>query len=97
MTVRGIKAAVIAMGVVIVIGFVVVVVTIVDRLAGSDEPEVLGEVAVTMPAGCRLADAWSEAGRLYLRYDGEGACQQVAIVDPESGAVVGRVAAAASD
>lgn len=97
MSVRGIKAAVIAMGVVIVIGFVVVVVTIVDRLAGPGEPELLGEIAVPLPAGCRLADAWSEAGRLYLRYEGEADCQQVAIVDPETGGVVGRVSAAPAD
>lgn len=94
---KGIKAAVIAMGVVIVIGFVVVVVTIVDRLSGPDEAAELGEIAIPLPADCALADAWSDAGRLFLRYDGPPVCQQVVIVDPESGAEVGRIAAARAD
>ncbi len=88
---RGIKAAVVAMGIVIVIGFVVVVVTIVGRLSGTDEAGLAADIAVPLPPGCTLADAWSDAGRLFLRLAGAGDCQQVLIVDLESGAAAGRV------
>lgn len=92
---RGVKALVIGMAVVIIVGFAVVVVTIVDRLANPHEPEVLGNVKVSVPAGCHLADAWSEEGRLYLRYDGtvgaEGkACGLVIVLEADSGREVAR-------
>lgn len=83
------KLLVIGMGVVIVVGFFVVVVTLVDRLANPRQPRTLGEVAVAVPAGCRLADAWSQDDRLYLRYAGEG-CGLVVALDAESGQELGR-------
>jgi hypothetical protein len=83
------KLVVIGMGVVILVGFVVVVVTLVDRLANPREPQTLGEVRLEVPAGCQLADAWSDAERLYLRYAGEG-CGLVVVVEAESGRELAR-------
>lgn len=83
------KLLVIGMGVVILVGFLVVVVTLVDRLANPREPDSLGEVAVAVPAGCQLADAWSQDERLYLRYAGEG-CGLVVVVEAESGRELAR-------
>jgi hypothetical protein len=83
------KLLVIGMGVVILVGFLVVVVTLVDRLANPRTPEVKGDVAVSVPAGCQLADAWSQDEKLFLRYAGE-ACGLVVVVDAESGQELAR-------
>jgi len=94
---KGMKAVVVGMGALLVIGFVVVVVTIVDRLS-RPAPEIAGEIAVTVPEDCELADAWSDEGRLYLRYDGGLACQQVIVLDAGEGRIVARfVTEAAAD
>jgi len=83
------KVLVIGMGVVILVGFFVVVATLVDRLSGSRETKGPGEVAVAVPAGCQLADAWTEDDRLYLRYAGEG-CGLVVALDAASGQELAR-------
>jgi len=83
------KFVVIGLGVVILAGFFVVVATLVDRLSNRRDAKTLGEVTVAVPAGCQLADAWSEDGRLYLRYAGE-ACGLVVALDPESGQELAR-------
>lgn len=83
------KLLVIGMGVVILVGFVVVVATIIDRLANPREAKTLGEIAVAVPAGCQLADAWSADGRLYLRYAGAD-CGLVVAVDAENGQELAR-------
>lgn len=83
------KALVIGMAVVIVVGFVVVVATLVTRLSNPTRTEVLGEIAVPVPAGCLLADAWTADDRLYLRYAGAD-CGLVVAVDPESGQELAR-------
>lgn len=87
------KLAVIAMGAVIVIGFIVVVATIVQRLAGPATPGDVGVIGVPVAKGCWIADAWSADGKLYLRLDGDGACRQVAIVDEAQRKVIGLVVA----
>lgn len=55
-----------------------------------------GEVALSLPAGCVIAAAQFDEGRLVLRTDGprERGCQQVVVIDPDSGQVVGRIKAA---
>ncbi len=55
-----------------------------------------GEVALSLPAGCVIAAAQASDGRLVLRTDGplERGCQQVVVIDPDSGRVVGRIRAA---
>jgi hypothetical protein len=83
------KLLVIGMGVILVVGFLVVVVTLFNRLTNPREPKALGQVAVTVPAGCQLADAWSEDEQLYLRYAGEG-CGLVVVLDAESGRELAR-------
>jgi hypothetical protein len=50
--------------------------------------------SVALPAGCVLAEARLEDGRLVLRAGGpldRPDCQQVILLDPESGAELGRV------
>lgn len=79
---KGIKFAVLAMGVLIVAGLIVVVVTIVGRLSSTKESVPPGDITLPLPAGCSLADAWGEQGRIYLRLEGEGPdCQQVLVIE----------------
>ena len=83
------KFLVIGMGVVILVGFLVVVGTLVDRLANPRQSKSLGEVAVRVPAGCLLTDAWNRDDRLYLRYEGED-CGLLVVLDAESGRELAR-------
>ena len=64
-------------------------------LSGGGAP--LGEVVVPVPEGCVIADSRIEQPYLVLRLDGlaERGCQQVVLVDLESGRVTGRVTAVA--
>ena len=61
-------------------------------LSSGDAPA-LGEVVVPVPEGCVIAASAIEAPYLVLRLDGlaERGCQQVVLVDLESGRVAGRV------
>lgn len=89
------KIAVIAMGLVILVGFIVVVVTIVQRLAKPAGEAPAGDIAVPVPPGCWIADGWPADGKLYLRLDGETPdCRRIVILDATSGKVVGGIVAA---
>jgi hypothetical protein len=88
---RGIKLIVIALGLVIVVGFVVVIVTIVGRLAAPKGDAALGTIAVAVPAGCALADAWSDDGKFFLRLAGDPTCPALLVVDQASGELLGTV------
>jgi hypothetical protein len=88
---RGLQAAVIFMGVMIVAGVAVIGVTIVKRLnvpAPSAVALVLDE-----PAGTRMVSAAAAGDRLAVLLQGGGA-DRVVLVDPRTGVVAGRVALA---
>lgn len=95
---KPLKALVIFMGLLIVVGLGLVVYGMASRV--SDLPGTAAgfeAAAVTLPAGCSLAEARIEAGRLVLRADGPAGradCQQVILLDPESGRELGRVTVA---
>ncbi|MEO1193354.1 MAG: hypothetical protein AAFY02_16455 [Pseudomonadota bacterium] len=89
---KAIKAAVIIMAVLLVLGFGFVAVTIIGRLSGDQTPEVRGDVTLAVPDECRLADAWSAGGLLYLRLSGPRACDLILLVDPDSQKEFGRIA-----
>ncbi len=92
---QALKAFVIFMGLLIVAGLALVVYSLVARL--SEDTVVSGgfdETSVALPAGCTLAEARAEDGRLIVRIDGpmgQDSCRQIIIVDLESGEVLGRV------
>ncbi len=97
---HAIKALVIVMGLLILAGLGLLVyggVGQVSELAGPDAADRSGgfdAASVTLPVGCVLAEAHLEAGRLVLRAAGPSArpdCQQVILLDPASGAELGRV------
>ena len=103
---HAIKALVIVMGLLILAGLGLLVYGVVGQvseLAGPAPPDEPGApdvpggfdaASVTLPVGCVLAEAHLEAGRLVLRAAGPSArpdCQQVILLDPASGAELGRV------
>jgi hypothetical protein len=91
---QALKFMVIGMGVLIVAGLALLFYGLaegVGKLGGEAHP--LGEVVVPVPEGCVIAASTIEAPYLVLRLDGlaERGCQQVVLVDLESGRVAGRV------
>jgi|GEM_PF-3695764 len=90
---RALVILVSVMGVAILFGLALVAYGLVGKIKQEDIG--LGEVSFPIPAGCRLADSEIEDGRLLVRLDGlpEQNCQQIVIMDLESGAVLGRVSA----
>jgi hypothetical protein len=93
---QALKFVVIGMGLLLVAGLVLLFYGLaqgVGKLGGAPAP--LGEVIVPVPAGCVIADSRIEGPYLVLRLDGlaERGCQQVVLVDLESGRVTGRVTA----
>ena len=94
---QAIKGFVVFMGLLIVAGLALVVYALVTRVSDGTGPlGGFGATTVPLPAGCTLAEARIEAGRLVLRTEGpaERGCQQVILLDPESGKVLGRITVA---
>ncbi len=91
------KAFVIFLGLLIVAGVALVVYGLAQPMQGGREAGGgFDDTALALPAGCSLVEARLESGRLVLRADGpaERGCQQVILLDPDSGAVLGRVTVA---
>lgn len=92
---RALKALVIGMGVLIVAGVVVIVVTMVNRAGqlGSPSSDSFGEASLDLPAGTEIVSIEGTGGRLavHARIPGQG--DRIIIVDPSSGAVLGVVSA----
>jgi len=95
---QSLKALVVFMGLLIVAGLGLVVYGMMGQLSGG--PGAGGgfdAASVPLPAGCSLAQAEIGEGRLVLRAEGPADrpdCQQVILLDPESGAELGRITVA---
>ncbi len=89
---RAVKIATIAMGVLILLGTTVILVTIVKRtMSGAPPiPEKAFAAMLDEPAGTAIVGIASVRDRLAVQLHGGGA-DRVLLVDPISGAVVGRV------
>ena len=94
---QAIKVAVIGMGLLIVGGLTLLFYGLAQGVGKVGGGTPLGEVVVPVPEGCTIADSRIEAPYLVLRLEGlaERGCQQVVLVDLESGRVTGRVTAVA--
>jgi uncharacterized ion transporter superfamily protein YfcC len=92
---RAIKIATIAMGVLIVLGTTVILVTIVKRMTSGPPglPEKAFAAIFDEPAGTSIAGVASVRDRLAIQLHG-GGTDRVLLIDPASGAVVGRVSLA---
>ena len=91
---QALKVLVVVMGIAIFAILAVIVVTVVQRVGGGPaERGGFGELRLAVPEGCTLAQVEAAEGRLLLRLDGPPGrgCQQVVVVDPESGEVLGRI------
>jgi hypothetical protein len=97
---RALKALVILMGILIAGGLVLLVYAVIGGLPGEradnragDSSGGFGDTTVVLPPGCVIAEALIANGKLVLRTGGpaERGCQQVILLDPESGRELGRV------
>ncbi len=92
---RALKVLVIAMGVAIVVGFAVVVVTVATRVGdqgGQPEGEAgFGRMAAGVPEGCAVAAMEPAGARVLLHLDGpaERGCAAIIVVDITSGRRLG--------
>lgn len=92
---RALKVMVIVMGVLLAVGFTVVIVALANRMTSDKKAVGFGEITLPVPEGCGIAEATSDGERVILRLEGlaERGCREVVIVDLESGAVLGRIQA----
>lgn len=90
---RALKALVIVMGVLIVAGTAVVIVTVAKRVSQGGGRAAPGSVAasLTLPAGCKVAEMTTIGDRLALRLEGEGDCGQILLVDPATASITGHI------
>ena len=88
---RLLKAVTIGMAMLIVIGTTVVIVTIAHRMATPRaRPSSLVALHLDEPPGTRIAGIAGAGDRLAVQLAGGGA-DRVVLVDPDSGAVTGRI------
>ena len=85
------KALVVSMAVLIVAGLALLGYGVVTRTSPGGGG--MAEVVLTFPAGCTIGDASVSDGKLLIRGDGplERGCQQVLMVDMQSGRTLGRI------
>jgi hypothetical protein len=95
---KGLLALVIIMGVLIVVGLVVVVVTIANRMGGPPAEVVAGPGApafgtadLPVPAGCQVIETAATDDRLILRLGSGDRCNQLLILDLATGKHLGTV------
>ncbi|HYZ63823.1 MAG TPA: hypothetical protein VE650_15355 [Acetobacteraceae bacterium] len=86
---RGLKVAVVGMGVLIVAGVAVIVVVLVQRM--SSVPGTIASAVLDEAAGTRIAGTSMSADRLAVQLEGGGP-DRVVVLDLRSGRVLGRVA-----
>ncbi len=86
---------IIAMGIAIVVALGLVAYGLV-RGGGGEEGGKFGSRDLGLPAGCEIADSSLAEGRIVIRTSGlvESGCQQVLVVDLQTGEVLGRITAA---
>ena len=89
---RAVKIAAIAMGVLIVLGTTVILVTIVKRTVTGPAglPEKPFATVLEEPAGTTIAGIAPVRDRLAIQLRG-GGVDRVLVIDPASGAVLGRI------
>ena len=88
------KALVIGMGILIIVGLGLVVYGVVRQADNLISRQSFGEVSIPVPAGCTLAEADSgDRGLVVLRLVGSAGdgCRQVLLFDSRSGEVRGRI------
>ena len=90
---QALKFLVVFMAVLIVAGMGLLAYGLISRGGGGSSGDSFAEVEVPLPEGCTIAETEVAENRLILRFDGltERDCQQVVVIDMESGKVLGQV------
>ncbi len=92
MPIRGLTIFVAVMGVVIIVGFAVVVATIAGRLARGVGASPFAAKAIIIPKGARVRGMTAEGNRLVLRFSLPEGGQQILVIDLATGAQLGTIA-----
>ncbi|GIK96986.1 MAG: hypothetical protein BroJett029_11950 [Alphaproteobacteria bacterium] len=104
---QALKALVIIMGVLIILGTTVVVVTIYNRLSSgvgaqraagetaaapaSAAPAAFGAVEIALPEGCGVVEMVPGGERLLLRLGGRAGCDGILVLDVNTGRQLGNL------
>lgn len=101
---RGLKSLVIGMGVLIVVGLTVVIVTVVKRYGGDDTKSTnssasvsvpvahgFGEKRVQMPTGAKILETILDGNRVVLRLNLTDGEQALLLIDANSGQRIGLI------
>ena len=93
---KALLGLVIAMGVLIIIGLVVVIATVSKRMSPSSPSAstllaTFGSTDVPVPAGCQVVETVPAADRLILRLGTGERCNQIIIVELATGRPLGRL------
>ncbi len=97
---KALKALVIGMGILILLGLAVVIAAIVARMGdgGEGARAGFGTLHLGLPGSCRIAAVRPLQDHLVLRLAGpaKDGCGEVIVVDPAAGKVIGRIAPGAA-
>lgn len=92
---KAVKAVVIGMGILILLGLGVVVAAIVSRVGeeGEAEKQASAVVGLDLPSDCRLSRMVGAADYIALRLEGPRTdrCPSIVLLSPESGKVVRKI------
>jgi hypothetical protein len=100
---RGLKALVIGLGALILIGMGVVVVTVANRLADKAAPSpaqglaaapaapAFGRAEIAVPKGARVVETAVSGGRRVVRLELANGATRLLVLDPETGRAAGAV------
>lgn len=99
---RALKVLVVVMGVLLVAGSAVLVATIMSRLtqrpappaptaSAATRPLPFGEATVTLPPGAKLVGMQATGNRLVLQVERSDGKQELLVLDPDTGTMLGRI------
>ena len=93
---RALKVLVVVMGILLVAGFAVVVVTIMSRMsqrAGvtAARPVPFGNTSVTLPADSLVMETYGAGDRVLLRLDLKDGSEMLLVLDAATGTELGRI------
>ncbi|MDP6805971.1 MAG: hypothetical protein QF902_11685 [Rhodospirillales bacterium] len=98
---RALKALVIGMGILIVVGMALIAYGLYSKatdpgfapFSTDDDPTpAFGEASITLPSGCTIVEVQPDGARLYLRIGPPiNDCERVIVLDALSGEILGTV------
>ena len=89
---RALKALVIGMGVLIVVGVVVLVYAIINRVGETGVPELMsGQSQIELPAGAQIVETSIGGGRIVVRLSLADGSQRLLLIDADTGGRIGAI------